>query len=164
MIPRRSEDPGHEPLRVPEPRVAPEPKTAEERTVEDEQERVERRDGAIAILILLGLAASHGIGYISKDGEWAALALMVVGIGLSFARQGFSGLASLVRGIFLLWLAISVATVVLISLDSFSGENVLLLSIVWGILLALWLGDRGLARFLSKREERERRRALLRGG
>jgi hypothetical protein len=160
MIPRRSEDPGHEPLRVPEPRVAPEPKTADERTVEDEQERVDRRDGAIAILIFLGLAASHGLGYISKYGEWAALALIVVGVGLSIVRRGFSGLASPVRGIFLLWLAISVAAVVLVSLDRFSGENVLLLAIVWGILLVLWLGERGLARFLSKREERERRAAV----
>jgi hypothetical protein len=77
--------------------------------------------------------------------------LTVIGVGLSLWRRGVSGLASPVRGIFLVWLAISVASVVLVSLDSFSGENALLLAIVWGILLVLWLADRGLARLQGAR-------------
>ena len=148
MIPPRSEDGGQDPRRAPEARLAPEPKTADQLTVERDQRRARRRAWTAAVLILLGLVASHGIAYVPKYGGWATLVLTVVGVGLSISRRGLRALASPIRGIVIVWLAISVASVVLVSLDRFSGENILLLAIVWGILLVLWLGDRGLSRFL----------------
>ena len=154
MVVRRVTDRRLE-MRVAEPREAPEPKTADEITADADQRRVRRREGAVAVLFLVGLVALHAVAHLSTYGAWALVALMVAGLGFSIVRKGVRGLASPVRGIFLFWLAISVASVVLVSLDSFSGENVLLLAVVWGILLVLWLGDRGLARLVRNTPEPE---------
>ena len=107
------------------------------------------------MLFLLGVVASHAVVHLTTYGALALLALIVACLAFSVLRQGVRGLASPVRGIFLFWLAISVASVVLVSLDSFSGENVLLLAVIWGILLVLWLGDRGLARLVRNTPEPE---------
>jgi hypothetical protein len=146
-------------MRVAEPREAPEPKTADEITADADQRRVQRRDGVAALLFLLGIVASHALAHLSPYGAWALLALIVAGLVFSVVRQGVRGLASPIRGIFLLWLAISVAAVVLVSLDSFSAENLLLLAVVWGVLLVLWLGDRGLARLVKNTPEPEQPRS-----
>jgi hypothetical protein len=150
----RSDD--HEPTRAGEPHRAPEPKTADELTDEQRERRLGRREGAVAILFLLGLVGSHIAVHIPRIGIWIALALVMVVVGLSLsrtpdgARDGGS-FATPLRGLFLFWLAVSVASVVLVSLDSFSRENILLLAVVWGILLVLWLGDRGLGRVTANR-------------
>jgi len=145
----RNDDHGEGPWRAQEARVAPEPQTAEQRTVEEDRRRVTQRRGAAALLGTLFLLAAHWLGSGTKYGGWVTLVLLVLTVGLSVSRRGMSALASPIRGIVLVWLAISVSSVVLVSLDSFSGENIVLLAIVWGILFVLWLGDRSLSRLVG---------------
>jgi hypothetical protein len=149
-----------EPTRAAEARQAPEPKTADELTAEQRERRLGRREGAVAILFLLVVVASHIAVHIPRIGTWAALALVIALVGFSLFRtaraspddaQDGGSFVRPLRVIFLFWLAVSVASVVLVSLDSFSRENVLLLAVVWSIALVLWLGDRGLARVMAKR-------------
>jgi hypothetical protein len=131
---------------------APAARTVEQRIAQERERRIERRILAAAVVIVLGLVVSHVIVHIPNFGAWAALAVIVVaGLCASLLRRstGIPGSTSPLRGIFLLWLAISGAMVVLVSLDRFSLENMLLLAVVWGALLLLWLGDRALARLLG---------------
>jgi hypothetical protein len=146
----------HEPTRAGEAHLAPEPKTADQRTAERHQRKLHRREGTLAILFLLVLVATHFAVHIPRIGTWAALALVVVLVGFSFFRapddaQDGGSFARPLRALFLIWLAVSIVSVVLVSFDSFSRENLLLLAVVWGILLVLWLGDRGLARLIANR-------------
>jgi hypothetical protein len=127
-------------------------KTSDERT----HRAPERRPGpghATLVLALLGFFTWRLADYLPGVGGWLALALTILGVGLSVSRTlrrsgGRLSLASPVRGVFLVWLAICVAMVVLVSLDMFSLENIVILSIVWGMLVVLWVVDRGVARLV----------------
>jgi hypothetical protein len=143
----------HEPIHAGAAHEVPEAQTVEQRIGEERERRIRRRTVAAGIIILLGLVLSHVIVHIPNFGAWAALAVIIVAsLCASVLRRstGIPSSTSPLRGIFLLWLAISVAMVVLVSLDRFSLENMLLLAVVWGGLLLLWLGDRALARLLRQ--------------
>jgi hypothetical protein len=103
------------------------------------------------VLALLSFLTWCLADYLPGVGGW--LALTILGVGLSVSRTlrrsgGRLSVASPLRGIFLVWLAICVAMVVLVSLDRVSLENIVLLSIVWGMLVVLWVVDRGVARLV----------------
>ena len=55
----------------------------------------------------------------------------------------------LLRLLFLVWLAVSVAVSVLVALGGFYREDLVLLGVVWAILATLWLLDRLLPRVWS---------------
>jgi hypothetical protein len=105
------------------------------------------------VLALLSFLTWCLADYLPGVGGWLALALTILGVGLSVSRTlrrsgGRLSVASPLRGIFLVWLAICAAMVVLVSLDRVSLENIVLLSIVWGLLVVLWVVDRGVARLV----------------
>jgi hypothetical protein len=145
-----------DPLSAPAAVEAPEPQTADERMAEERERGNRRRSIGLAALLLLGYIALHSAGHLPGLGRWGAIAIAIVWVGLSLwlslrrpARKEMT--VSPLRGFFLVSLAIGVLLLVLVSLDSFSGENLLLLAVVWGIVLALWLADRGLVRLLRVR-------------
>jgi hypothetical protein len=144
------------PMSAPDAVEAPEPQTADERMAEERERRNRRRGIGLAALLLLGYIALHSAGHIPGLGRRGALATTIIWVGLSLwlslrrsARREMT--VSPLRGFFLVSLAIGVLLVVLVLLDSFSRENLLLLAVVWGIVLALWLADRGLVRVLRAR-------------
>jgi hypothetical protein len=85
-----------------------------------------------------------------------ALTIVVIALGLGFtvytiangvAGQGNRrGAPPLLRGLFLVWLAISLATFVLIWLGGFQHGDRIVLLVVFGILAALAALDHGVAR------------------
>lgn len=117
-------------------------------------------------MILLAIA-SHTVTLIPGVGFWVAVVVWLVYFsygtwsfvrhgGVHAARRGYAltgGLTgSPLRAVVLVWLAISVAMVVLVSLDNlFRWDNLLLLAVVWAILAVVWLADRGLVRLAGSR-------------
>jgi hypothetical protein len=145
----------------------PAAKTADERVEEERQRRARRRARVLVPLLLLLAVASHTVTLIPGVGFWVAVAVWLAYFsygtwsfvrhgGPRAARRGYAAgggvTGSPLRLVVLIWLAISVAMVVLVSLDNFfRWDNLLLLAVVWAILAVLWLADRGLVRLASSR-------------
>lgn len=98
------------------------------------------------------LVAWHLISFLPW---WVALALVFIAGGLTIS--GFLRSArgkrrpSPFRGLFLLWLAVSIAATVLVGIGGFQHDDRILLLVVWAILAAVWLLDRGLSRLAQMR-------------
>lgn len=140
MISRRQGQTEGERLLAQGPREPPEPLAAEQRSNE-----TGRRKALIASAVVFALlAALHLVAHLSS---WAALVLALVTLALNRRffpplGRGRGGRSSLLRALFLLWLAVSIALTVLVVISGFYREDLILLAIVWGILAALWLADR----------------------
>jgi hypothetical protein len=123
------------------PREAPPPKAAEE--YEDAEAR--RRTVLAGVIVFVLLAGLHLVAHLSI---WATLALALATLVLNRrylprAGRGIGGRSSLLRMLFLLWLAVAVAVTVLVAISGFYRlEELILLTVVWGILAGLWLAER----------------------
>lgn len=133
------------------PRTAPEPQhQAPLPSDPDEQRKRPPWWRAAAGLGLL--VAWHLISFLPW---WVALALVFIAGGLTIS--GFLRSArgkrrpSPFRGLFLLWLAVSIAATVLVGIGGFQHDDRILLLVVWAILAAVWLLDRGLSRLAQMR-------------
>lgn len=134
------------------PRQAPEPQHRPPLPSDPDDERRNRRPWWRAAVGLGLLVAWHLISFLPW---WAALLVVFIAAGLTIS--GFLRSArgkrrpSPFRGLFLLWLAVSIAATVLVGLGGFQHDDRILLLVVWAILAAVWLLDRGLSRLAQMR-------------
>jgi hypothetical protein len=126
--------------------TAPEPKTAEQIAAEERERKARQRKAVIVIVMSFALIGSHLVRHFWTSTAWLAYALAFAGVALTLSYRGLSALSSLLRWAFLFSLAISVVIVVLVPLDSFSRENVLLIAVIWGATLVLWAAHRAVER------------------
>jgi uncharacterized membrane protein len=130
------------------------PREAPERQILDERKgRSPSRAGVIAALAFITLAALHLVSFLVW---WAVIPLALFGLAFSFSRfvrrpRRRRSTNSPLRVFFLLWLAVSVAVGVLVALAGFQRSDLVLLAVVWTILAALWVADRGLSRIWKAR-------------
>jgi hypothetical protein len=129
-----------------EPRQAPEPQTAEERTRRAAAGGRRRTIVLVSAVFVLAFG-SHAV--LPRLGSWGFLlfAALVAASGAARAVGGRStgllaGAARFLRGLFLVAVAVVGLFAVLIPLDSFSAENLLILGCACGVAATLWAAQR----------------------
>ena len=108
-----------------------------------EQGRGGMLPGVVALVVLVVSVLVH-----FAPVWWVQALLAIIGLGYAAAsaarsrKTGVRARIRLIRGLFLVWLAVSVASTVLVALGGFYREDLVLLAVVWTILAVLWLVDR----------------------
>lgn len=131
------------------PREAPEPQTAEERSRTRRRKAVFTAGGLTSLLLVVLL---HVVGFIPTIGGALVLMIALALFGLSIyrfvSRVGAPSrrTPSPVRGLVLAFAAITVAAFVLAWLSGFQPGDWIVVAVPAGILVCLWLLDRGLVR------------------
>ena len=126
------------------PRQAPEPEFAEPSSGRDKGKGKRSRRSLLHSAVLLALLVSfHFLAHFPWWVAWP-LRLTAIWLGVTAVVRSRRSMhwRRLPRLLFLVWLAVSLLTLVLAAIDRFQRSDLVLLTVVFAILAATWLASR----------------------